>query len=192
MTNLPARIDGEKAMVGTVAGWLTIVQHKMTAPASREWLEATLREYLRQGLIETLRVVEAANAGDEIADAALRRVYAEMVEIGIEPPATLKAYGIKAILRGPVTRPRGRNMWFDNWRRDIGIVVLVYLAMKQFGLRRTRNREQRRRNEPSASSIVALALGRARINIAEKRVESLWGGLGEQVAAFALSRFGVG
>jgi hypothetical protein len=189
MTTLPARIDDA---VDTVGRWVMIVQERMTAPASREWLEAMLRQYLRQGLIETLRVVEAANSGDEIADAALRRVYAEMTDAGIEPPTTLKAYGINAVLRGPVTRKPGRNSWFDNWRRDIGICVLVYLTMQHFGLRPTRNRAQRRRDEPSASSIVAVALGRARMNVAEKRVENLWGsGLGAQITAYALRHFGI-
>jgi hypothetical protein len=188
MTGLPALID-ETAMVAIIGDWIAVVEQKMTASASREWLEATLCDFLRQGLIETLTVIQAADAGDEIADAALRRVYAEMSDVG-EVPVTLKAYGIKAVLRGPVTRLAGRNMWFDNWRRDIGIACLVCLTMAQFGLRPSRNREQKRKRRPSASSVVAAALGKqARINVAEKRVENIWAGLQGQVATFLARQF---
>jgi hypothetical protein len=184
MTNLPMLAD-EPAMVAAVNDWIAVVEQKMTATASREWLEATLRDFLHQGLIETLKVIESAEAGDEIAHAALCRVCAEMLDRGEIPPAALRVYAEKALLSGPVTRSAGRSE-HDNWRRDIGIACLVYLAMKRFGLRPTRNREQRRRQQSSASSVVALALGRRRINITEKRVENIWGGLRGQVAAFVI------
>ena len=109
MTKLPAKISDQPVEI--VSGWVEIIRDKITAAASREWLEAMLCHYLRQGLIETLRIVEAADAGDVIADAALRRVFAEMTDAGIDPPATLKAYGIKAILRGPVQSSTG-PAWF--------------------------------------------------------------------------------
>jgi hypothetical protein len=184
MMNLPSVLFSEDKAVAAVTDWVGVVEQKMTAPASREWLEATLRDFLRNGLIETLKVIEAADAGDEIADAALRRVYAEMSDVG-EVPATLKAYGIKSVLRGPVVRSAGRNT-YDNWQRDIGIACLVYLAKERLGLRPTRNREQRRRRQPSACSIVATALGRRHINVGEKRVENIWSGLQGRVAAFAI------
>jgi len=135
MMNLPSVLFSEDKAVAAVTDWVGVVEQKMTAPASREWLEATLRDFLRNGLIETLKVIEAADAGDEIADAALRRVYAEMSDVG-EVPATLKAYGIKSVLRGPVVRSAGRNT-YDNWQRDIGIACLVYLAKERLGLRPT-------------------------------------------------------
>jgi hypothetical protein len=174
-------------MVDAVARMVTAIEDRMTAGYSRAWLEATLRDRLRQGLTETLKVIEAAEGGDEIADAALRQVYAETCDRGEEPSATLKAYGIKAVLRGPVTRSAGRNMWFDNWRRDIGIAVLVYMTMREFGLRPTRNPEQKRRQQLSACYIVHRALGRWRINVAEKRVENIWGKLNGQVAAYVIA-----
>jgi hypothetical protein len=184
MRGLPALVD-ETAMVAAVSDWIAVVEQKMTATASREWLESTLRDFLRQGLIETLRVIEAAEAGDEIAHAALCRVCAEMLDQGKMPPAALRAYGERALVRGPVTRSAGRSE-HDNWRRDIGVACLVYLARERFGLSPSRNREQRRRCQPSACSIVALALGRRRINITEKRIENIWAGLRGQVAAFVI------
>jgi hypothetical protein len=184
MTQLPATLLDEDQAINFVGQQVSVIEKRMTAEYSREWLEAMLRWQLQQGLIETLQVIQWADDGDELADSALRRVYAEMRDRGEEPPATLKAYGIKAVLRGPVTRRAGRNMWFDNWRRDIGISLLVYLTSQRFGLRPTRNREQRRRQQPSACSIVSTALGRGHFNIAEKRVENIWGRLRGHVAAF--------
>lgn len=184
MTGLPTLID-ETAMVAVISDWIAVVVQKMTASASRKWLESTLRDFLRQGLIETLTVIQAAEAGDEIAHTALCRVCAEMLDRGEMPPAALRAYGERALVRGPVTRSAGRSE-HDNWRRDVGIACLVGLAKKRFGLSPTRNREQRRRRQPSACSVVALALGRRHINVAEKRVEAIWAGLRGRVAAFVI------
>jgi hypothetical protein len=186
-TTLPARTD---EMVATVSRWHAVIQDKLTAEGTPEWLEEVLCKFLRedQSLIETLELVKAADNGDWIADRALRRVDAEMRNAGIDPSVTLKAYGIKAALRGPITRGRGR---IDNWRRDIGLCLLVYCAKQEFGLRHTRNRAQRRRNEHSASSLVALVVGRA-YNLDEKRIENLYGScLGAKVAFYVLRHFGL-
>lgn len=180
---LPALVDEEKA-VAAVSQWVALVEDKMTAHASRAWLETTLRELLlRDELINRLKVIEAADAGDEIADAALGHVFHSMMDRGETPPASMIAYEARARLRGPVKRSAGRNQ-YDNWRRDIGIACLVYMTAERFGLRPTRNREQRRRGQPSASSVVAAALGRVHINVAEKRVENIWAGLAGQIFAY--------
>lgn len=187
MTHLPATLlDDENQAIEIMSCEVAKIERSMTADYSRAFLEGILRWQLQQGLVDMLQVIEWADVKhDEIADAALRRVYAETCDRGEEPPATLKAYGIKAVLRGPVQRGRGRNMWFDNWRRDIGIAVLVFLTRRGFfGLATTRNRESRHRQQPSACSIVAAALGRAHINVTEKRVENIWGKLGPYVIAY--------
>jgi hypothetical protein len=182
---LPA-IFSEAEVINEVSTWIETIQEKMTAPYSREWLEAALCDLLRRDAIDELRIIKAADDGDEIADAALRRIYAELCDRDEKPTVTLRAYGIKAIQRGPVKRRRG-HLWYDNWRRDFGIVVLVYLTIRRFGLAPTHNREQKRRQQPSACSVVAAALGRHRINITEKTVENLWGALQGHVAAYLLT-----
>jgi hypothetical protein len=186
MTQLPMGFSEAEA-VNEVASWVAAIQEKMTASYSRAWLEATLRDHLQRGLVEMLQVIQSADDGDDIADAALRRVDAEMRERNEEPSATLKAYGIKAAMRGPVTRGRG-HQWYDDWRRNLGIVILVYLTQERFGLKPTRNREQRRRQQPSASSIVAAALGRHRISIGEKRIENTWGALQGHLGRYFLTQ----
>jgi hypothetical protein len=180
---LPAISFDEAAAIDTVDKWIGEIHEKMTARFSREWLEAALRDHLQQGLIEALQVIEWADRGDPIADAALRRVDAEMRERNDETSPTIKAYGIKAAIRGPVTRGRG-HYWFDDWRRNIGIAVLVHLTKEQFGLHATRNREQKRRRQASASSVVAAALGRHRVNIGESAVANISVRLQGQVLAY--------
>jgi hypothetical protein len=189
MMNLPATFAEEEA-IAAVAGWTDVVREKMSAEASREWLQATLQEYLRQGWDQTVRVIEAAEEGDEIAHAALMGVYRETLDRHEMPGATILAYGLRA--REPVRRAAGRNTWFDNWRRDIGIAVLVYFTKESFKLRPTRKRESKKpkqNRKPSACSVVADALSRARIiTITEGRVENIWAGLAGQVAAFVVAQ----
>ena len=190
MTNLPTTLLDENQAIDIVTReGVANIEQRMTADYSRAFLEAILRWQLQQGLIETLQVIAWADAGDEIADAALRQVYAEMCDRGEEPSATLKAYGIKAVLRGPVGRGDGRNTWFDNWRRDIGIGCLVFWTMHRFGFNTySRNREQRRRQQPSPSSLVSDALGRKGINVGEKRVENIYARLKGPIEDFWRNR----
>lgn len=101
---------------------------------SPEYLEAKLCDGLRRGAIDTLQVVEAANGGDHFADRALRRLYFDMEDRGEATPATLKAYGLMAALRGPVKRKAGGYTKYDKLGRDIGIAVLVYLTHRRFHL----------------------------------------------------------
>jgi hypothetical protein len=183
---LPATIDEAEA-IDNVVGWLEMVREKMTAAYSREWLAEALCDLLRRDAIEVSKIVEAADNGDAVADAALRKVYAEKRDRDETPSVTLRAYGIKAIQRGPVKRKRGRATWHDNWRRDIGIAVLVFLTIRRFGLLPTRNREQRRREQASACSVVSAALGRHHINVDEKRIENIWGRLQIHVGRYLLS-----
>lgn len=159
MTNLPASI--EEAMAVEVAGWLEIVEGKMVF--DRDWWIDKLCERLRQSLWRDPidsdylhKVINAADKGDEIADAALRRVDAEQREIGEERSKTLAVYGIKAARRGPLKHGRGGDK-IKNLRRDYGIAVLVFMITLRFpGLRSSRNATQRR--EPSACSVLVAAM----------------------------------
>jgi hypothetical protein len=181
---LPLVLPAEQKMIEIVADQLTPkVQEWMSATATEAWLEATLLDYLRQGLIEALDIIEIADKGDPIADAVLRKHIAELTDANIDPGKTLAAYGVKSLLRGPVVRGQG-HFWSENWRRDIAISCLVFLAEQQFGLKPTRNRKQRLRGEPSASSVASGALGKIRINVTEKTVEGIHRGVQGKVAAF--------
>jgi hypothetical protein len=184
---------GDEQMISRTSVWVSILVDRMTKEYSREWLETELRNGLRAGRLKlTVKAVEAADKGDEIADAALRTVYAEMVG-GTFPqrgPGHLQvwAYGQRAVLRAPHKRPRGRR-WYDHWVRDIDICVLIHLVCYEFGVRPSRNRAARRaRSEPSAISLVVAALARHQIHLDESSVqENLWFGLPGELVRGILS-----
>jgi hypothetical protein len=185
---LPVVLAEEQRMIDIVAEQLTPrLREWISATVTEEWIEATLLSYLCLGLVEALDIIAIADKGDPIADAVLRRHIAELTDAGIDPGKTLTAYGIKALLRGPVERGQG-HYWSENWRRDIAASCMVFLAEQHFNLKPTRNRKQARRGEPSASSVTSGALGRIGINVAEKTVENIHSGVQGDVAAFIRSR----
>src|SRR5262249_54093175 len=193
----PGELDEGRAIKRVVV-WVSTVRHQMEQQYSREWLETELRKGLREGrLTLTIKAVEAADQGDEIADAALRTVYAEMAG-GTLPergPGHLQlwAFGQRAVLRPPRRRPRGHR-WHDDWMRNILICILVDRAGREFGVRPTRNRAARRNNRaPSGISIVVAALTRNKMHLDEGSVQqNIWHGLpGELVRATAGGLFAV-
>jgi hypothetical protein len=187
MRNLSTALTEEEIINLIHTEWVEGVRDKL-AP-STEWMKATLAQFIQQGLIETLEAIKSAEAGDIVADRALRQAFAEMLDRGEMPPAALRAYGEKAVLQEPVKRGRGAHTEHDNLRRDIGIAVLVFRTVQVFGLYPTRNRESRRRRKPSASSVISEALVRAGIsNVGESRVAEIYCGLAGQIVAFAIRR----
>jgi hypothetical protein len=127
-----------------------------------------------------IKAVEAADAGDDIADAALRDVGSELLERMSGRPGDLQilAYFQRAGRRPPHRRRAGRR-WCDDWYRNLCVCLLVVIAGEEFGVAPTRNRESRRaQRTPSGCSIVAAALKRNRITLDEATVQRhLWLGL---------------
>jgi len=189
---LPTGELDENLAINRIAAWISMVRHRMEKEYSLEWLKTALRNGLREGrLTLTVYAVEAANAGDEIADAALRIVFAEMVAAGgrlpEQGPGHLQvwAYGQHAVLHGPHKRPQGHR-WHDDWMRNIQVCMLIDLTCREFGVRASRNREARRANRtPSGISLVVAALARNNIYLYEASVQqNVWFGLpGELVRA---------
>jgi hypothetical protein len=170
-----------------------MVRHRWGKEYSSDSLQQLLLRNLREGhLAIAAKAVEAAYKGDEIADAALRRVYAEMAGGTIEKrgPGHLQiwAYGQPAVLRPPNKRPRGHR-WYDDWVRNLDICFLVDLACREFGVNPTRNRESRRtKRQPSGISLVVGALARNGIYIEETSVQRhIWLGLPGELARQAIA-----
>ena len=175
----PMVVFDERRAINRVAIQVASALHKMSAAASRESLSSMLRDCLRRGdLIVTVKAIEAAEkAGDELADSVLRFTYAEMKNAREPMSKQLEAFGERAVLRPPVTRGRGAA-WYDDWTRNIGICVLIYLVSAEFDVRPTRNREGRRQRKPSGISLVAEGLKLNRIELKERTIqEHLWLGL---------------
>jgi hypothetical protein len=188
---LPTGELDEDRAIDRLADLIPMVRHKLKKEYSWEFLETELRKGLREGrLTLTDHAVQAANAGDEIADMALRTVYAEMAG-GVLPergPGHLQvwAYGQRAVLCAP-HKQRGHS-WHDDWIRNIQICQLIDFACREFGVRPTRNRASRRANRaPSGISLVVAALDHNGIHLTEANVqENFWGGLpGELVRALS-------
>jgi hypothetical protein len=191
-TKLPAILAETERMVTEFSAWVKPIFPTLGKKYSREWLETRLRQGLREGVLTlTIKAVEAAYTGDEIADAALRLVYAEMVggAIAERAPGHLQvwSYGQRAVLRAPNQRRQGRQ-WYDNWIRDLEICFLIALACAQFNLLPTRNREARRADsKPSGTSIVVAALARSGIHLDEGSMQQhVWLGLPGELARQAM------
>ena len=103
----------------------------------------------------------------------LRELAVEMLDRGEMPSATLRAYVQEALVRAPVSYPAGRNL-ADTWMRDVGIAVMVALAVERWRphLSATRNRASKR---PSACCVVAAALTKRGYPLGERRVERIFG-----------------
>lgn len=193
MPKLPSTLGETEQMVTEVAAWVETILPTLDTKYSREWLETHLLQGLRGGALTlTIKAIEAAYAGEEISDAALRLVYAEMVGSGIAErgPGHLQiwAYGQRAVLRAPNQGRRGRP-WQDNWVRDLEICFLIAWACKLFDLPPTRNRDARRADRnPSGTSIVVAALARNGIHLDEASVQQhIWFGLAGELARRVLS-----
>ena len=171
MTSLPVpttRARGHRRRRSTSAahrdrggGWSTSspigsksLAELLTSDAGRLVLRNRIRGQLHQGTIATMKVIEYAEAGHQDADRALRELAIEMIGRREEMPTELANYVQRALDRAPTTSPQGRNI-ADTWLRDIGIAVMVNLAMERWHLLASRNRATR---HPSASSVVATAL----------------------------------
>jgi hypothetical protein len=170
MTKLPELIP-EADMVDTVAHWVDLVAEWLTTEAARLTLRSHMRARLRQGTLPTMQVIAAADAGHQDADMALREIAAEYIDCGEVMPTALANYVQRALVMPPTTYPPGRNI-ADTWLRDVGIVVLVQLAVDRWHLKATRNRAS---TKPSACYVVSLALVRRRINVGERQVERIYG-----------------
>jgi hypothetical protein len=165
-------------MTGAVAHWIDLVAEMLTSEAARLVMRRHIREMVRAGTIPTMQVIEAATAGHEEADMALRELAAEIIDRGDPLPTALGAYVQKALLMAPVAYPPGRNI-VDTWLRDVGIAVLVSLTIERWPhLKVTRNRASKR---PSACVLVSLALVQRGHNVGERQVERIFGSL-DQVA----------
>jgi hypothetical protein len=185
----------EQQMISYAGAWVERIRPTLEKEYSREWLKTRLLQGLREGVLTlTIKAVEAAEKhGDEIADAVLRQVYAEMAG-GTLPergPGHLQlwAFGQRAVLRKPQERSRGQHQWYDHWVRNLHICFLAAIACREFNLLPTRNRGARRANRtPSGISVIVAALVRNGICLDESSVqENIWFGLPGELVRQALA-----
>jgi hypothetical protein len=186
----------EQGAIDRVAAWVSNLRQQLSREWSRERLTELLRQSLRgidvsddQRLTIAIKAVEAADAGDEIADGALREVGSELMErpTGRPGDGQILAYLQRAARRDLHKRSRGRP-WADEWVRNILICTVVQVACVEFNILPTRNRASRRANrDPSGCSLAAAGLARNKIYLAEESIQRhLWLGLPGALAQKAL------
>jgi hypothetical protein len=175
-------IADERLAIEITTRWVAAIRSRFHANFGLEWLEKAIRNELRNGdsLAFVVKAVEAAGQRDEIADAALREVGAELMErrSGRHGEGQILAYLQRAALLAPYGRKPGRT-WYDEYYRNIGICILIKLASRVFGLHATRSLESRRPNRPqSGVSLIHGALVRNGVHIEERTIQKhIWFGL---------------
>jgi hypothetical protein len=133
-----------------------------------------LGRYLAQAIrngeaLVTAKAIEAAEAGDALADAILRATIFEMGQQHEALSPQLQQFRERCILRGPVTRGQGRSE-HDHFIRDVDMLLLIRLTTIVFGVKARRSGSRR----PCACSVLSRALACHGITISEKRLEDLW------------------
>ena len=183
---LPTGELDENRAIDCIADLIPKLRPRLEKEYSWELLHTELQKALREGELPlTTYAIQAANAGDEIADAALRIVFAEMAAVFGKLPGQgpgwiqIWAYGQIAVLRPPHKRPQGRR-WHDNWVGNIQICHLIYFVHRVFNVPASRNPEPAARDAkraPSAISIVVDTLARNGIDLDEGNVQrNIWFG----------------
>ena len=141
----------------------------LTSEASRRILVDHTRDFFRHNVIDRLRLIQAAEVGHEDIDSALRQLVAEYISRREEMPTELAAFAQRAMLRPPSRYPAGANV-ANTWVRDVGIAVVVKVAVEIWQIPKTRNRASKR---PSACSLMSEALVRHGHNLGERQVERI-------------------
>jgi hypothetical protein len=183
--NLPANFIEAEA-VATIMNWIDRVADMLTSEASRLTMRAFIRERVRAGTIPTMQVIQAARAGHQDADMALREYAAELLDRGELPPTALRAYVQEALVHPPANYPPGRNI-VDTWKRDIGINIMVQKTMEHWHLPKTRSHATKNSKRLSACYLVSLALGRRGFNLTERGVEKIVDGVAKLTGRLSAS-----
>ena len=171
MRKLPASLP-EAEIVAVLGHWMDLIGAAMTSEASRAIVRKNICDRLRAGTLDIAWVIEAADAGHQDADLALRDYAATFADRGQwdELPVQVQGWAVRALLRAPVTYPRGKNV-IDVLTRNIGIAVMVDLAVQRWSLAPTRGRST---EKPSAAYFVALVLCKRGIKLKEQQVARIY------------------
>ena len=124
-----------------IVRWIDEVADGLNSENGRRSLQQGFYEGLHAGTLSTAHVIAAAEKNNVLeADLALRQYAAEFIDQGREPElsAQVRAYAVKSVLGPIVNRGRGREV-ADNWRRDLGIAMMVDLAAVRWNLPYTRS-----------------------------------------------------
>lgn len=155
----------EADMVATVAEWFD----KIKIGDQRAIMRQQLKAHIRASKITVEATIKSALAGHADADMALRELASEMMQQDQPVPAKLRDFAAAALVRPPMTYPRGYKL-ADSWVRDILICTIVKIAMETWPIKKSRGTGK----GPSACSLVSEALKRNGTNLSEKQVARIF------------------
>ena len=189
VTRLPATLFEAEA-VDIIAGWIDMVRDKLDSAEGRRVLRASIAEKLREGAISRMRVIEAAKAGDQDAEAVLRELMVELDSRRADTPTEIVEYRMWLLAGYSPVNSGGRDVG-NYWHRDIGIGVLAILAQQTWpSILKTRSHYSKRNDRGlSICLLISTALGRRGINLDERGVETVLGTKLEAKLAKRLSFF---
>jgi hypothetical protein len=183
-TNVPTVFETE--VINGIGHWYDYnIGHVMTAEVGRAIIRKDICDRLQAATIDVAWVIEAANAGHQDADLALRAYASTFADQGRwnDLPRQIQGYMVGAMLRPPTTYPRGKNI-ADTWTRDLGIAVMVDMAAARWSLPPTRGRST---EEPSAAYFVAIVLRQRGIKLKEQQVNRIYNSHNKLAARLAAS-----
>jgi hypothetical protein len=189
VTHLPATLFEAEA-VDIIVGWIDVVTDRLKSEHGRQVLRASMAQKLKAGAISRMRVIAAAKAGDQDAEAVLRELIVEIISRKAEMPTELEEYNMWIMAGFSPVNSGGRDVG-NYWHRDIGIAVLAGLAQQQWPSEPKTRSHHSKRNDRGLSIclLISRALGRRGINLTERGVETVLDGKLEAKLAERLSFF---
>jgi hypothetical protein len=179
MTNLPATFVQGQAMAALAYArdWITSYREPPHGVFHRAF-EATLKMAMRAWALHCAfgmdEIALFAEHGSQEAKEVLDEIFAERLERGEWPGAVLAAYDIRR--KNPGRPKKSGPSKLDNFRRDIGISLLVKELIDRFKLRARHNPAS---CHPSACAVAAQALTEAGLGpISDRGVARVWGRYG--------------
>jgi hypothetical protein len=186
-TMLPATFEEAQAteIIAAIDGWYGNVAAALASDAGRLVMRNELLRQLRtQSSLPTAYIIDMADRGHVPAIEALRIHIATHLDQGgkwEDLSDQLRGWGIHKMMLQPVVGgyPEGGRLLVDTWMRDLGIGVMMDMAMPRWSL------SQRR-----AAEFIGMVLLRHGIKLRRQQIERIYRNrstMAERIAAFMLS-----
>jgi hypothetical protein len=191
------KLDEDRAIELADTKFFSKVRHWWETP---EFGQGMIRAALRRGTQSFIdRTIEAAEAGNEMADMALRNVFVEISRGELQERwegqyLRIKMYGEDAVLRAPNKRRRGSQLP-DDFFQNIQLCNFVFVICLAFGINPERNQlRSDLKRAPSGISIAMAVLKRHGFDLpSETSVQrNIWGSMGKLVCEIAPTFFPAG
>jgi hypothetical protein len=195
---LPTGKFDENRIIDCIDSVVLTIRRRIEKEASWEAIRNAIERLLRKGQLDfAVTTIALADKGDEICDAALWNVFADIVGGALPErgPGHLQvlAYGQRAALRAPHERPPRGHRWHDKWMRNLLTCWLIFFVERDFGIGPSCNRGPKHDKRPralSGISIVVAALARHGVELDATNVqENIWFGPAGDMVRNSARRF---